>query len=266
MATLAGGLAYTGSLGSLSAYRMQGVDRIVIRTKGGASREKIRNHPDFERTRENNQEWKACTMATRMVREAILPIRQLADYNYAGPLTAVCKSIQKDESTSENGKRAVLFSQSRHKLEGFGLNKYTSFDSILSHPLQYEIDRPGGTATIQVPEIIPGINLQNPRKQAMFRFIFTLARLSDIVFREDRKEFMPVTNFHPNSFKVEYTPWYTYEGGCKAQAVSLSLNNWQEQPDMSLLFAAGVDFGQPVSATEVKTTKYAGAAKVLKLV
>ncbi|MBL7746061.1 MAG: hypothetical protein JNM19_01430, partial [Chitinophagaceae bacterium] len=75
MAMLANGPGYTGSLGDLSAYRMQGVDRIVLRTKGGASRDRIRTHPNFVRTRENNQEWKACTMASRMVNMALGPVR-----------------------------------------------------------------------------------------------------------------------------------------------------------------------------------------------
>jgi len=34
---------FTGPVGNLSAYRMRGVDKIIIRKKGGASRNKIRN-------------------------------------------------------------------------------------------------------------------------------------------------------------------------------------------------------------------------------
>jgi hypothetical protein len=37
----------------------RGIERLVVRTKGGASREKIRTHPRLERTRKNNQEWEA---------------------------------------------------------------------------------------------------------------------------------------------------------------------------------------------------------------
>lgn len=266
MASLAKGLGYTGSLGSISAYRMQGVDRIVVRTKGGASREKIRTHPAFEHTRENNQEWKACTSAARMVNYAMFPVKKLADHNYAGALTAVCKSIQLDERVNRKGERGVPFSQSLYKLEGFGLNKYNVFDSILRHPLQYEIDRSAGTATVQLPAIMPGINLHNPRKQAMFRFVFTLGMLSDIVFQPGIKDYKPVTEINPHSYAEVSTPWYAFETGCDAQQLLLSVKNWQAQPHISLVLAAGVEFGQPVSNTEVKFTKYAGAAKVLKVV
>jgi hypothetical protein len=266
MASLAKGFGYIGSLGDISAYRMQGVDRIVVRTKGGASKDKIRNHPSFVRTRENNQEWKACTMAARMVNNAMLPVKHLADHNYAGALTAVCKSIQLDESVSRRGERGIPFSQSLYKLEGFGLNKYHVFDAILRHPLQYEIGRQTGTAIVQLPRIMPGINLQNPRKQAMFRFVFTLGMLPDVVFQPGIQAYKPVTDIQPNSYAVANTPWCAFEAGCDAQQLLLSVNGWQMQEHLSLILAAGVEFGQPVSTTEVKTTKYAGAAKLLKLV
>lgn len=266
MAFLANGPGYTGSLGDLSAYRMQGVDRIVVRRKGGPSRNKIRSHPNFERTRENNQEWKACTIATRTVGFAIAPVKPLADHNYSGALTGLCKSIQVDDSVSLRGERGVLFSQSLYKLEGFGLNKYHVFDGIMRHPLEYEMDRQAGTEAVQLPAILPGINLYNPRKQAMFRFVFTLGMLPDIVFEQDRKEYKPVAEIAPNSYAVGYTPWCAFEAGCNEQEVMLSIESWQAVPGVSLILAAGVEFGQPLNSTEVKPTKYAGAAKVLKLV
>jgi len=266
MAYLTKGPGYTGSLGDLSAYRMQGVDRIVLRTKGGASRDKIRSHPSFERTRENNREWKACIMAAKMVSNAIAPIKQLADHNYSGGLNAVCKSIQVDDSVSVRGERGIPFSQSLYKLEGFGLNKYHVFDGILRHPLQYEIDRQAGTATVQMPEILPGINLQNPRKQAMFRFVFSLGVITDIVFDPAQKIYKPAEELPTNHLAFTSTSWYAYEAGAEAQQITLSVNGWQPQPAHSLVLSAGVDFGQPVNSREIRSTKYGGAAKVLRLV
>ncbi len=266
MAILANGSGYTGSLGDMSAYRMQGVDRIVLRTKGGASRDKIRNHPSFVRTRENNQEWKACTMAFRMVNSALGPVRLLGDYNYSGTLTGLCKSVQQDETISIRGERGIPFSQNLYKLEGFGLNKYHVFDSILRHPLTCEMDRPAGTAIIQLRATEPGINLRNPRKLAMFRFVFSMGVIADIVFDPAQKIYKPAVELPANHLVFASTPWCAYEAGSEAQQVLLSINGWQPQSTHSLLLAAGVDFGQPVNNTEIRSTKYAGAAKVLRLV
>ncbi len=263
MAFLAEGPGYTGTIGTLSHYRMRGVDRIVVRRKSGPSREKIQTEPCFERLRENNQEWKACTMAAKLINTCMAPLKILADYNYTGPLAGVCKSIQLDETIHETGKRGVLFSQYAYKLEGFGFNKYNYFDSILRHPLQYTIARSTGTATVQLPAIQPGFNLNNPRKQALYRFVFALGILSDVFFREDKKMFMPVADI---TGKTEVnTRWYSWQENCEAQQLSLSLNNWKDLEKVSLLLGAGIEFGQPGINNNVISTKYAGAAKLLKL-
>jgi hypothetical protein len=57
MAILKNGLQFTGSVGNLSAYTRRGSDKVIIRTKGGASRDKIKKSPNFKRTRESNSDF-----------------------------------------------------------------------------------------------------------------------------------------------------------------------------------------------------------------
>jgi hypothetical protein len=264
MAILKGVLAYTGSMGGLSAYRMRGVDHIVLREKGGPRKVQVKNHPNFDLTRRNNEEWKACMSAVSSVNLSLHGTRHLADYNYTGALSSVCKSIQADDGLREKGRRAILFSQSPYKLEGFGLNKYNPFDTVLKHPLQYELDAATGTALVELPDIIPGIHLINPMKQPFYRIVFVLGCIADIIYDEQRKMYRPVTNV-ANGRNLARTDWYTSKEKCGAQPLSLALNNWQLQAGVSLILSAGVEFGQPLQGGEIQFTKYAGAAKILKL-
>jgi hypothetical protein len=85
-------------------------------------------------------------------------------------------------------------------------------------------------------------------------------------FYPAQKLYKPEVELPANHLVFANTPWCAYEAGGEAQQVLLSVNDWQPKPDHSLVLAAGVDFGQPVNSTEIRSTKYGGAAKVLRLV
>lgn len=264
MARLSGMAGFTGSFGDVSIYKMRGVEKLVVRQKGGASRDRIRRDRNFEMTRRHNQEWKACVMAAQQLLHAIYPVKHLADYNYSGQLTAICKSIQKDDSQGLAGQREILLSQFYYKLEGFSLNTENTFESIVKHPLQYDIDSATGKAVVQIPEIVPGINLNNPRKQPLYRFVVTLGVAADIVYKQEADRYIPATDrsLHPS---IATTPWCSYRQTAPAIVLSPSVDVSLLHPQQSLVLAVGIEFGVPVSHTEIRPVKYAGAAKVLKI-
>lgn len=264
MAKLNGIHIYTGPVGDASAYRMRGHDQIILRNKGGASRERIRQHPNFELTRRNNEEWKACILTARILMVALHRIRPLADYNYSGNLNALCKSIQLLDSTHEKGRRSVLLSQGYYKLEGFSFCKDHLFESLLRHPLQISLDKGAGTAIVDLPLIEPGINLRNPKQQPLYRFVFVLAAVADVVYNEERNMYMPLVEKLPGAQTV-CTEWNSWKQKSAAQMLSLVLNNWTNPAGCTLVLAAGIEFGVPLSNTEVQLVKYAGTAKIMRM-
>ena len=265
MAQVSGGLPVTGSMGGFSIYRMRGSDKLVMRQKGGASRQRIKKDPNFEQTRMNNSEWAGSTLMARVINNGLFAIKHLADYGYFGKLTAVCKAIQKDDGENQKGKRAVRLSQSRYKLEGFGYNKYNPFDTVLRHPLQYEVDRNAGKATVQLPEIVPGLNLRNPLNQPFCRFVFMLAAVADVVYGEERKGYMLITD-EQRPAAIQHTVWCPSKERQEPQELVLEMSNWQPREGVSLVLAVGVEYGSPQAGGEISFTKYGGAAKVLRVV
>lgn len=264
MAVLAGEIQFTGTMGGFSAYRMKGSNKIIIRRKGGPEHNKLKTHANYAITRKNNQEWKAGILAGQQLVHAIHPIKHLNDYSYFGTLTGIVKSIQKDDILNPLGKRSVLLSQFAYKLEGFSLNKYNRLESIVKHPLQYGIDRNSGTAWVQLPELVPGINLGNPMKQPLYRMVITLGAVADIQYHQQRNRYEPVidTLIHPVTTSTE---WCSYKQTTPAALLTAETDTVPADPQVSLVLAVGIEFGVPVSNTEIRPVKYAGAAKIVRV-
>ena len=119
MAILTEGIQFTGSIGSYSAYRMRGSDKIILRKKGGASRKQIQKDPAFQATRNLNYEWAAVAWAAMNIRIGLGALKPLADYNISGPLNALVKKIQSTDSLNPKGRRSILFSRQPDSLSSF---------------------------------------------------------------------------------------------------------------------------------------------------
>ncbi|HEX4877975.1 MAG TPA: hypothetical protein VFV31_14960 [Chitinophagaceae bacterium] len=265
MAKLKGVPAFTGSMGGLSAYTMRGVDRIIIREKGGPRRQQVKKGKQFAITRLRNEEWKGSMKGVQAVNLALQGVRHLADYNYTGGLSKICRLVQDDDTIHGSfGKRSVLFSRSGYKLEGFGLNIYHRLDSLLKAPLSCTLNRQTGTATVEWPDIIPAIHLANPMKQPYYRLVVAAASLADIVYDEARKMYRPAVEENRKS-RIVTTAWRVSDEMTPAQEAELITENWQPQQPLSLVVAAGIEYGRPQSGGYIGFTKYAGAAKILKV-
>jgi hypothetical protein len=57
MAEMTPGFSLVGSISNLSAYKRRGSDKIIVRTKGGPSKEQINRLPSFKGLRNRNKEF-----------------------------------------------------------------------------------------------------------------------------------------------------------------------------------------------------------------
>src|SRR5690349_2015025 len=148
MALLESMLQFTGSMGNISAYRMRGVDKIVIRKKGGATRRQIQKSPRFAKTRLHNTEFSGRARGVHWTMAAIRPLKVVADHIISGPINGLMKYFQDLDQEREVGQRSIRFSKHASILEGFSFNKDTSLDILVTAPLNYTISRETGSATI----------------------------------------------------------------------------------------------------------------------
>jgi hypothetical protein len=258
------GIHFTGSIGGMSAYRMKGSDKIILRSKGGASKQKIKEAPEFELPRKNIAEFGGCGKAAASIRKAIYPVKHLADYNFTPTLSALSKTIQVMDTESLWGERAIYFSRHRFLLEGFHLNKKNTFDSVVRHPLGCVIERGTGSAVVQLPNLLPEQNLRMPWQYPYFRFTIGLGVVADRTYHGASYEY---TDPHPRQYPHPcylHTEWQMAKQPFAAQSITLQLNQPENLDDAAtLLLFAGIEMGTPVSDQLTIPVKYAGCAKIV---
>ncbi|MET6997738.1 hypothetical protein [Chitinophaga defluvii] len=262
MAKLSGGLQFTGSISGMSAYRMKGSDEIIFRTKGGGSKSMIKRSPSCLLTRQNGTEFSGCGKAAGSIRMAIQPVLRLSDYNFTGTLTALSKSIQLFDKKHLRGQRAICFSEHRYLLEGFQLNKTHQFDSIIRHPLQCEVMRNSRKAVVQLPDLLPRLNLFIPWQYPLYRFVFSLGVVKDTIYS---KAGYP-THSNPDGYwpvSVE-TNWHPVQEVLTGKTYTLQLAEKKALEDnQSLVLAVGIQMGIPTSNNFTAPVAKKGSARII---
>jgi hypothetical protein len=259
-------IKFIGSLGDLSAYRMKGVDEIVVRTKGGASKEHIKKARSAERTRMTNKEFGGCSSMGKAIREVMLAQRPLADYNYSGFINALMKVVQAQDKVSDLGKRNVMLSKHPAILEGFSLNKRLPFDSIIRSNIIRSVSRETRSATITIPALVPGINLVVPHNYPMFQVQVVLGIVPDFFYKQKNKKYEASRKYNGKFVQnLEKTAWYPAMDG--SPAVTLEVNEKKVPPDQSfsVVVSIGICFGTIHGGGLVSQIQNAGAAKILSM-
>lgn len=257
MAILKSNLEFTGSLGNLSAYELPGVGT-VLRTKGGAKKKQIQKSPKFQRTRENYTEFSGCAKMGGSIRQSMLVMAPLADYNFTPVLNSLAKTIQLLDTECVRGERNIYLSRYKHLLTGFSLNRNSTFESIVKHPLHCTIDRENKRAVVQLPELMPGVNLILSKQYPLFRFIVNLGGVADRLFSTYGYVGAPMES------RCVYTDWHHATQLFDAAEALVELKDTAALPDdTTLILSVGIQMGTPVTDTVVNPVKYAGCAKIM---
>jgi hypothetical protein len=267
MGNIISGSDFTGRLGPVSVYKMHGHDKLVIRTPGGASKSRIKNHRNFEATRNLNQEWKLVTGVAANIRMYLAGLCLLADYNVSGPLNALLKKIQIADTINEKGKRSILFSRYPDYISSFQFNRQTLFNSIVRLQPEVSIDKQTATVTVMVPALQPDIHFfPNPR-YAYYRLIIDVAAASDQVWDKDSLSFKPSVSLLPK-YKHFFTDWVPTSSTQPAATYAISpfYENFTTGPGMILIAGTGVEYGMPGPDGSIQPAPRAGAARILKCV
>jgi len=263
MAKLNASFTFIGPIDNLSAYTMRGVDGIILRKKGGASKNKIKRSAKFENTRKLNAEFGGRATAGKWVRSVLHYQKPMADYNISGPINALLKHVQKlDPRPGAFGKRSVLLSKSPSILDGFSLNRKTPLDSIIRSPLLYSVSRNTLSAHIDIPALMPGINFNTNEKSPVYSLVATLGIVPDLFY--GKRNYVPSSgNYQMFNNVSAMTAWYPVTKG--SPALTLDLQHTATPPDQlfSLVLSIGIRFGAMLDANMVQQVKYAGAAKIL---
>ncbi|MBP7715625.1 MAG: hypothetical protein KA192_13110 [Bacteroidia bacterium] len=175
MARQKGIIKLDGTIGGITFYKSQ--DGYLAREKGGVSADKIANDPNFQRTRENGEEFGRAGKAGKLLRNAIRAMLQNAsDSRMVSRLTAEMVKVIQEDFTNVRGLRNVIDGEAE-LLEGFEFNISGKLGTTIYAPFTATIDRVAGTLTANIPAFVPINMIAAPGGSTHFKIVSTGAEI-----------------------------------------------------------------------------------------
>lgn len=259
MAKLIGGLKIIGKIGNLSCYQLPGSDKVYVRSKSGPSSHKYKTSPKFAGSRRQNSEFTGASKSASRVNHGLGEVKLLRTGNIYPDLVRFTGKIQKMDTVSKGGQRAVLFSSFGKLLDGFNINQTYSFDSILRYPLTFSISRETMTASVEIPDLIPGFNFYPDKNQSLYRLRVAFIMLPDLVF--GKYGYQPIVDISLLPKEIA-TDWHTAIQKSEATSLSVSLP-YSPEVNSGLLLSIGIEYGVQLENGDVKRVLKAGSGKIL---
>lgn len=266
MAILFSDIQFLGSVGNLSAYRMKGSDKIILRKKGGGSRKKIKTSPSCERIRKINMEFGGRSAVTKLIRRALGPVRLLADFNFTGHLHKILQPIQADDPINKTGERSVPLTRNPKLLEGFSLNRNRTFESVIRTPVSYSLDKDNRSATLTIPALMPGVNFFPHPYHAIYSFVLTLGIVPDLHYNAKSKTYKSQKQYATFQPPTVFSDWRHVSANADELTLQVSMSKIPPDSHHTLILSAGIRYGTIDNNMTNDQAKGAGSAKILAVV
>ena len=266
MAIVKGFMQITGSIKGVSFYTRRGSDKVIMRTKGGATKKQIETSPKFEKTRRQMKQFGGAAKFGSLSRYAFGGLHRLADYNLTPVLIKMGNKLMKLDTTSEFGKRKLMLSENRQAFEGFNFNRDYPFNTVLRILPRWELDREQLKGVVTFPRINTDIDLLNIQKLPFFRLIVVVGAVSDLTFNPVTDVYEAVVDgLHGHSITLNgkwnstnaIVPEHTMTVQFPEEQISLLTEN------VTVLLSLAVEFGNIGYNIEPVEVKYAGCGKVV---
>ncbi|WP_407520983.1 hypothetical protein PDL71_11140 [Lacibacter sp. MH-610] len=169
MAKQKGIIKLDGTIGGITFYKSQ--DGYLAREKGGVSGDRIANDPNFQRTRENGEEFGRAGKAGKLLRNSIRAMLQNAsDSRMVSRLTQKMVEVIQEDATNPRGQRNVIDGEAE-LLEGFEFNISGKLGTTLYAPYTSTIDRVAGTLAVSIPAFVPLNMIAAPGGSTHFKIV-----------------------------------------------------------------------------------------------
>ena len=232
MARQKGIIKLKGTIGDISFYKSK--DGYLAREKGGIDPERIANDPNFQRTRENGEEFGTAGKAGKMLRTSLRALLQnIADNRMVGRLTREMVKVVQADVTSIRGKRNVIDGEAE-LLQGFEFNIGSKLGTTLFAPFTATIDRGAGTLTVNIPSFIPLNMVAAPRGSTHYKIISAGAAV----------------DFENETFEVDTNETAQLPLDTAATAVINLVNSVTAASVNPLFLALGIEFYQDVNGIQ----------------
>ena len=167
MARQKGLIKLDGTIGGITFYKSK--DGYLAREKGGVSGDRIANDPNFQRTRENSEEFGRAGKAGRLLRTALRNVlKSSADGRMVGRLTAEMVKVIQADVTNTRGQRNVIDGEAE-LLIGFDFNIKGKLRNTLYAPYTQNLSRATGLLEVTIPAFVPANMIAAPNGATHFK-------------------------------------------------------------------------------------------------
>ena len=231
MARQKGIIKLKGTIGDITFYKTQ--DGHLAREKGGVDGDRIKNDPNFQRTRENGAEFGRAGKAGKVLRTAFRSLSiNASDSRVASRLTQLMMKVVKADAVSDRGLRNVLDGETE-LLTGFEFNALGKLGNSLYAPFDSSIDRAAGTLDVNIPSFSPLAMLAAPNGTTHFKIVSAGAEVD-----------FEAETYVIGTSTTSILPWTATDTALISQSNSVTPNSTKP-----LFLVVGVEFYQEVNGT-----------------
>lgn len=174
MARQKGVIKLQGQMGGVSFYKT-GKDGFLAREKGGVDGERIKNDPNFARTRENGAEFGRAGSAGKLLRTAFRTlILSSPDGRMASRLTREMVKVIQADQVNTRGQRNVIDGEAA-LLQGFEFNENAKLGSTFFSQISPSINRATGICEVVLANYSPDQMVAAPAGATHYRLIMGAA-------------------------------------------------------------------------------------------
>jgi len=249
MAKQKGPMKYVGTLGDIRHFKIKGLEGYYAGMVGGPTAEQIATAPEFQRTRENMNEFGGCAKAGKSVRTAFSGLKQMTDTRFTGKLTGIMKRINLEDESEARGQRAILITAVPQHLKGVDFNSSVSLSGVFNAPYTITPTITRESITLDVPAFNPANNVTAPSGATHFRILTGVACISDFNYNADNGTYEPIEADLNELADIQYSAYTPLDTVTSAISVTATLPGSPTlTTDVSVLVALGIEFYQAVGA------------------
>ncbi|TKK65435.1 hypothetical protein FC093_20200 [Ilyomonas limi] len=251
MARQTGLTRYSGTMGGVRHFKIKGLSGDFAGMVGGPSGDQILTAPEFERTRENMNEFGGCATAGKSIRTGLSQvIKQMSDPQMTGRLTGIIKKINIEDETEKRGRRAILISQERQYLTGFAFDRNVSLEGVFTAPYTLNNTPARDSGTLTVAAFNPANLVNAPAGATHFRLIVALACISDFEYNDQTGSYEPIDAANNELSYVAYSGYLDLSAAIATSTVVTATlpGSPTLTADASVLFCVGIEFFQQVNS------------------
>jgi len=164
-----------GTVGNLTFFKTANGDEVRIKTSLDGDRMKA--DPRFKRTRENWAEFGRAGKAAKLIRNTFAPqSKHLSDRLNYSRLVKNTMQVVKSDAVNQRGQRQIIDGEFKN-LIGFEFNNRQNLESTFKAPFEITIDRAGGTADINIPELFPDTSIAYMQGATHFKLVAAAAEI-----------------------------------------------------------------------------------------